>query len=158
LSIKEKDLEVFNSFKYKILVVEDNKILRKSFINVIQKFLKNRNLSAFYEIVECNDGVDILYHIVKDQSEDNLIKCVITDENMDYMNGSEASRIIKNFEEKNKIKPVVIAMISSFDSNYFDENYGINYFLPKPCNEQYLSIFFEEFKLFYGSDEILKNK
>jgi CheY-like chemotaxis protein len=154
LTIKENDLECYNSFKYKILVVDDNKFLRQSFINLIKKFLKNRNMTFFYDIIDCNDGVDILYHIVKDQSENNLIKCIITDENMDYMNGSEACRIIKNYENNNKIKPVVLAMISSFETNYFDKNFGINYFLPKPCNEHQLSIFFDEFKLFHGQDYI----
>jgi len=146
LTISEKQIENFNSIKYQILVVDDNKTLRQSLISVISKFLKKRNLSKFYEIIECSDGVDILSYLVKDQAENNKIKCVITDENMEYMNGSEAIKILKNFENDNKIKPVVLAMISSFDIQYMENYFNVGdeiYFLPKPCNEKNFEEFFE---------------
>jgi len=146
LSIGESKIERFNLMKYKILVVDDNKILRQSLIFVISKFLKKRNLLDFYEIIECNDGVEIIHNLIKDQAENNLIKCVITDESMEYINGSEAIRILKNLENNNKIKPVIFAVISSFDKDYmrnvFNED-DLIYFLPKPCNEENFEIFFE---------------
>ena len=92
--------------------------------------------------------------MVRDQSQNYLIKCVITDESMDYMNGSEAIKILKNLEKYNKISPVVLAIISSYDRNYLSKNLGnieSLYFLPKPCNEKHLAIFFEKYKLFIGN-------
>ncbi len=42
-------------------------------------------MSTDYEIVECYDGADMLFKIIEDQSNGNMIKLIITDENMEYM-------------------------------------------------------------------------
>ena len=45
--------------------------------------------------MQLNDGVDIIKQVMDDQFNGWLIKCVITDENIEYMNGSEAVKILK---------------------------------------------------------------
>ena len=50
--------------------------------------------------------------IIDDQVNGNMIKCVFTDENMEYISGSEAIKILRNLEIKNKIKQVKILSIS----------------------------------------------
>jgi len=45
----------------------------------------------------------------------NKIKCILTDENMEYINGSEAVQILRNLEKKKKIKAITIASVSAFE-------------------------------------------
>jgi CheY-like chemotaxis protein len=61
-----------------------------------------------YEILTGSDGIDLLNFIRDDEMDGNLIKCIITDENMEFMNGSQAAQIIRNLVEKGSIKPVNI--------------------------------------------------
>ncbi len=79
--------------KLKILVVDDHVMVRDSTKKLVDKCLRNLNLIGRYEVVEGIDGVDILYSIINDQTYENLIKCVITDENIEYINGSESIMI-----------------------------------------------------------------
>ena len=70
---------------------------------------------------------------------------------MEFINGSEAVKIVKNLENNKKIKPIIIASITSFEDNFMIkliQNVGFNYFLHKPCAENNLRKFFEEFKIF----------
>ncbi len=140
-----------NDEKYVILIVDDHKFVRDSLKNIIEKIIKKLNIIDYFKVKEGQDGSDIINNIVLDQSKNNRIRCIITDENMEYINGSEAVKIIRNLEKNNKIKPVTIASITAFEDNSMKKlihNNGIDYFLPKPCNENNLKKFFEENKIF----------
>ena len=94
--------------------------------------------------------MDILYNLIYDQSQNNLIKCVITDENMEYMNGSDAIKIIRKLEIFNKINYTPIATITAFEDNSIKDNIikkGSDYILSKPCNENQLKEFLEKFMI-----------
>ncbi len=66
-------------------------------------------------IIEGKDGVDLISHIIRDQLNQNRIACIITDENMEFLNGSDAIKIIRNLEKSNRIKPTKIASFSAFE-------------------------------------------
>ena len=89
-----------NILKKKILIVDDNKFLRDALKSQIQIILTEKKLFNIFELIEGYDGVDILYQIILDRSQNNLIKCVITDENMEYFNGSEAVKLIRQLGKK----------------------------------------------------------
>ena len=157
--IDEKEIELFFnkkdenfkdlSEKLKILIVDDHKIIRSTLKNLCEKIFRKYS-KKIYEILEANDGVDILYNLVYDQSQNNLIKCVITDENMEYINGSDAIQIIRKLEKFNKIKFTPIATITAFENNSMKENIiknGADFILSKPCNEIHLKQFFEKFDI-----------
>ncbi len=104
-----------------------------------------------YEIIEGKDGFDILNNIINDQYNNNLIKCVITHENMEYINGSEAIEIIRNLEKNQKIKNVVIGTITAFQDEFNItkiKSSGANQILPKPCSEKIMKDFFVDNKIF----------
>ena len=149
--IFEKKYKNFNdkSGKIKILIVDDHKIIRKTLKYLCEKiFIKHSQKD--YEILEAKDGVDILYNLIYDQSKNNLIKCVITDENMEYMNGSDAIKIIRKLEIFNKINYTPIATITAFEDNSIKDNIikkGSDYILSKPCNENQLKEFLEKFMI-----------
>ena len=134
----------------KILIVDDHKVLRNTLKNLCEKLLMKYSKKN-YEFLEANDGVDIIYYLIYDQSQNNLIKCVITDENMEYFNGSEAIKIIRKLEKYNKIKYIPIASITAFENRSMKDNLikkGADYILSKPCKEVHLKQFFEKFKIF----------
>ena len=91
-----------------------------------------------YDIIEGCDGIDILKHIIEDQKNRNLIKCIFTDECMEYMNGSQSIEIIRQMEIHNKIKNLKIVSITSFEDEYNKEiilSKGADYIIDKPCTK-----------------------
>ena len=116
-----------------ILVIDDHKLLRDITINLIKNVMTLLNI-ANYRIIEGSDGIDLLNILRLDK--DHKIKSIFIDENMEYMNGSEAVRIIRKFEKNNKIKNYNIISITAFDDpdtkNYI-LNCGMNSIISKPC-------------------------
>lgn len=116
------DLKNFsNKNKEKILIIEDSPILKNTLKKQIEKIVLLNNLNV--EVIVGSDGVDLLKLIVDDQSKGNLVKLVISDENMEYMNGSEVLSILNKYSQLGKIKnsPVFIC------STAFDDNDTFNY-------------------------------
>lgn len=85
-------------------------------------------------IVTGFDGVDFLKYLIDDQKNNNSIKMVFIDEYMDYMNGSEALKIMKDLVKRSKIKKVFICKSSS-DNEVSKMQDGVDYFLNKPVTE-----------------------
>jgi CheY-like chemotaxis protein len=105
----------------------------------VKKILQDVLLSydKSFEIIEAQDGIDILKHVMEDQKNRNLIKCVFTDECMEYMNGSQAIEIIRIMEQQNKIKKVNIICVTSYEDKYNRElilKKGADYIMEKPCS------------------------
>jgi CheY-like chemotaxis protein len=134
-----------------ILIVDDHKYVRESFKNLIKKILEKKNLTDYFAIKEGNDGCELIDFVIKDQFNGNKITCAITDENMEFINGSDAIKILRDLEKHKKIKPIVIASNTAFEDEIMKsviKNVGIDYFIPKPSTENILNKFFEEFKIF----------
>lgn len=53
-----------------------------------------------FEINEAQYGIGILKHVMKDQRNKNLIKCIFTDAYIEYMNGSK----LMNYRENGTTK------------------------------------------------------
>jgi len=107
-----------NEILPKILVIEDNQMISKSIINNLKAITNGK-----YNILLGVDGIDTLKFVMDDQFEGNQIKLIITDENMQFMNGSESLRILKNLEFSGKIKGTKIVvsttLIDSSMNDYF---------------------------------------
>lgn len=129
-----------------IMIVDDHKFIRSTLKSLINKVLKQKNILDF-ENLEGSDGADIIYHLVNDQSNNNKIKCLITDENMEYINGSFAIQIIRKLEKERKIRKVTIASITAFEDESSKDlilKAGADTILPKPCNDKLILSFLEE--------------
>lgn len=134
-----------------ILILDDHIEIRKGLKNLIEKILIEKNLENDFKVKEGRDGVDLVYDLVHDQLENNKIKCIMTDENMEFMNGSEAIKIVRNMEVNRKIKHIIIASITAYEDEImkkFISDAGVNKILSKPCNKSNLINFFKEFKIF----------
>jgi signal transduction histidine kinase len=124
---------------YCIVVVDDHKFVRLNTINLIKTSLLSLNIND-YTIIEGSDGIDLLNIVRKDES--GKIKCIFTDENMEFLNGSEAVKIIRKLEEINKIKSNYIVSVTAFDDKATKKNIhdsGVNSILSKPCSKTVIS-------------------
>lgn len=137
-----------------IVIIDDNQYNRKSVISNINKMLKETNNYSNnnnkYKIVEGSDGVDLLKLVIDDQLNGNKIKCIITDENMEYMNGSDTVIIIRQLEQMNKIKRIKIVSCTALDdmmSKQIITKSGVDSILSKPTSVNELQKCFESLKL-----------
>ena len=131
-----------NDNKFSIAVVDDHRFIRESTVNLIRNVMSSLNIKD-YKIIEGCDGIDLL-NLVRFDTEFK-IKYIFTDENMMFLNGSEAVRIIRKFEQDKKIQNYKIFSITAFDDEETRKNLldsGINSILSKPCSKsQMLKIF-----------------
>lgn len=93
-----------------------------------------------YEIITCIDGIDIL-RFVCDEVYFSNIKIIITDENMEYLNGSETIKIIRLIEQRKKaFKKLIISLTCQEEFSIIDNitECGANVHLSKPVTKQKL--------------------
>jgi len=103
----------------RILVVDDEKLIRQSQINIIKKFLGKKN--TLFEIEECQDGIECLFKIYVGIVDGIKYDLIITDETMNFMNGSFMAKILKKLITDNIIHEIKIFMVTSYDpENYAD--------------------------------------
>lgn len=91
-----------------------------------------------FELFMGSDGLDIIKYALNHEKKYGLIKCIVTDENMEYFNGSEAISFIRKFEKKkNLIQTKVITMTCHEDYKIYDsiKNSGVDFVLTKPVNK-----------------------
>ena len=131
-----------------ILVIDDNQIIRKSVKFLLQEIFKANGKS--FRILEGSDGVDTLKMVIDDQKLKNSIKCIFSDEKMEYFDGSKSISIIRELENLNKIKRVNFVSITSYDDNMnknIIKNCGADYVVQKPCSRSSLINILENFNL-----------
>jgi CheY-like chemotaxis protein len=120
-----------------IILADDNKFINDSHQNIIVSILNEMNILEKFEIIKVLDGYDILYLYLNDSMR-KRIRIIITDENMDFLNGSEAIKFIRNFEKLKKEAPKILISLSGNEVNseneYFDKD-EINYILNKPFSK-----------------------
>ncbi len=124
-----------NDNKFKVLVIDDHKLVRDNTKNLIKSAFLTLKLQD-YEIIEGSDGIDLLNFVRLDH--EGRIKIIFTDENMEYINGSEAIKIMRKLEENKKIKNYEIASITAFDDNLTKKKIldsGANLVISKPASK-----------------------
>ena len=114
-----------------ILLIDDTPLILSSMERIILNTMRTMNLQDV-EIIKGFDGVDMIRHIVEDQRM-NRILFTIVDEKMEFLNGSEAMRVVRKMEKENRIRKQVICRLSA-DSGlsssfmespefFFDQNF-----------------------------------
>lgn len=142
----------------KILIVDDSISIRKSLVkqvtNIINTFknnnsINNKDQTFDFQIIEGSDGVDILYHFLKDQeSGDKSIKYVFSDENMEYLNGSQAFSLLRElynlgkFPNYNEVEFISITGYSDIDEIANIKNKGATKVISKPIKNKDLEELF----------------
>ena len=121
-----------------ILIADDNHIINNSNKKIVNEICKEKKLD--YDIICCSDGIDILKFIT-DEITFSEVCIIITDENMEFLNGSEAIRIIRTIEERKKNSQIFIISLTSHEDisiiNYIKES-GADRVLTKPLSKNKL--------------------
>jgi len=141
-----------NNHNCKILLIEDQKYIRKSIVNLLTIILKKKNLK--WDILEGGDGLDLLNYIIEDNKYNNTVKLIITDENMEFINGTKAIELIRHLENENRIlknNKIIISTSAEQNDDLFNfyTMIGADHVLKKPCNEQSLFEILEKLNIFY---------
>lgn len=100
---------------FRILVVDDEKLIRQSEINIIKKFFVRKKLE--FKVEECSDGIECIYKIYQSLNKGIKYDLILTDETMNFLKGSTMAKIIKSLVKENVIKDIKIFMITSYESD-----------------------------------------
>ena len=123
-----------NNIAYKILVVDDDRIIRSCLKHLIQSIKSELNLC--FEIIEGNDGKDIIDYC-EDKNNFNCFKVIFTDENMINIDGSEAIKHVRKLEKNGTISTKFVSVSSLYDEEFKQRliDCGANYVLNKPLSK-----------------------
>ncbi len=142
-----------NSDALVFLVIEDNLMIRDSIKHLLQMILKNLKKKALikkdFQIFEGADGIDALKFLI-DPNIGSRVKGIFIDENMEYLNGSETIRIIRNLQNLNKIQKFNIATITAFEDAVTRKtilNSGVDEIYNKPLHKNDLEEFFKKYPI-----------
>jgi len=98
-----------------------------------------------------SDGLDIIKTVLNhDKNYNSIIKCIFTDENMEYFMGSEAIKFVRRFEEvKHYQKTKIISMTCHEDNKITDHiiKAGADLVISKPLTKNILLNIFKKFGL-----------
>ncbi len=131
-----------------IILADDNDLINNCNKKIISKVL-NEIGKYDYDILSVNDGIDII-KIFIDNLENKKIKLIISDENMDYLNGSDAIRFIRKLEKVKNLTKTKIVSLSCHEDNKIKEyifNEGADYILTKPLTKLSIRAILEEISL-----------
>ena len=106
-----------DSAKIRILVVEDDNTIRKSISKTIRDYGKDKGYKV--DVEECEDGFECLYKIYIGFSKNHKYKCIITDDQMKFLNGTFMAYLIQLLIEDRILYPMHIYLVSS---NTFPES------------------------------------
>ncbi len=106
------------------------------------------------EIICCSDGMDILKYILDEKTFEKVC-LIITDENMEILNGSEAIKIIRTIEERKNISRKFIISLTCHEDigmiNYIVKS-GADRVLTKPLYKNKIKQIFDDIQINSNSD------
>jgi CheY-like chemotaxis protein len=143
---KAPDIEITQNIQsVRILVVDDEKFIRKSDFLQIKKFFKN-NPTFKFEVTECCDGIDCLYKIYKGNKEGIKYDYIITDESMNFMRGTLMIKVLNTLIEENVMYKIKIFMVTSYEPWSIIKTFGniCDGIITKPLNYENLSKIFQK--------------
>lgn len=128
-----------------ILIVDDSVSIRSATANLIKK---SNDLFKDFQVIIGNDGIETLSLVMHDQHEGGNIKIIISDENMEFMNGSESFRILKELEKMKKVRKIFLVCLTAFSDNLTLDSIkrlGADIVVGKPLTLNSLSNIYQEY-------------
>jgi len=144
----ESEIIRFNLKGIYVIVVDDEDLTRQSTIRMIRRYFEMNNLSNKFELIiqEANDGLDCLakfYNLISDGIE---LYCIISDESMYFMNGSECSLVIRKVIQSRRLKIIPFYIVSAYPKENFEAiiKKSVDNLFNKPINFYNVSEIFGE--------------
>lgn len=95
-----------------ILVVDDEEIIRKSVLRLLNNYCKDKNIELL--TIEANDGVEAILALYLAKKKNIIINFIISDETMNFMNGSFSSTIIEKLVSLNIIRDLSMYISTAY--------------------------------------------
>ena len=121
-----RSFQTSNRFKFKVLVVEDDKDIRNYITDI---------LSKEYEIIQADNGNTGLELTIQE-----FPNCVITDVMMNGMDGIELCKKIKTNDKTCHIPVIILTAKTSIEQRIKGLEVGADSYIPKPFNIDHLQI------------------
>lgn len=131
-----------------ILLVDDNALIRQAMKKQLEKIFNEAG--KVIQIREGSDGVDILNYVIKDQGNGNVIKLVLSDECMNYINGSQAVKFLMDINKDCKMYNLPkFVCFSGHDESYKNQlmDSGFDEIIKKNCSKQDLHSLLSKYDL-----------
>jgi two-component sensor histidine kinase/CheY-like chemotaxis protein len=120
--------------EYLVIIVDDEIITRQSTIRLLSSYLKTNSYNA--TIVEASDGIECLYKYMLLYKEGKRIDFILSDESMEFMNGSTCAEILWNTYQIKNLNPIPFYIISAYETLNLGRNDGIIGMFTKPMRRQ----------------------
>jgi signal transduction histidine kinase len=117
-----------------IIVVDDEIITRQSTVRLLSKQLKEKSYDV--TIVEASDGIECLYKYQLLYKEGKKIDFILSDETMDFINGSMSAEILRNMYFTKGLVPIPFFILSAYETLSYGDLMGINLSFSKPLKKQ----------------------
>lgn len=118
-----------NKVTYNIIVADDDVFVRSSAIRILLKAGKKKNINL--NIIEVDDGVEIISSVYQYSKTGMNIDIIVSDETMNFLNGSESWNLIKQKTKDNKIHPISFFLVTAYQTIHFT---GIENVFNKPLS------------------------
>lgn len=114
------------------MIADDEELTRLSTVRILKE--ASTDIRKKINIVEAEDGLETIFIIYRSANLGIKINLIISDENMNFVNGIKSSLILRDILEKRRMKEVPFYLVSAYDSNFL--NYSLSYkikkFITKP--------------------------
>lgn len=130
-----------------ILVCDDSWIIRNSLKGLLNGI---EDISQKFIVETAFDGIDLVSRVINDQLKENRIKIVISDENMEFLNGSDAVIMLRVLESQGKISKGIYFSTTAFSNEEIHrkiESAGFDDVLMKPITRDMLEELFRKHKI-----------
>jgi signal transduction histidine kinase/CheY-like chemotaxis protein len=126
--------------QYNVLIVDDEVITRMSTIRLIDKFCNTYSINVNF--IEANDGIECLYNYYECLRSGKKISLIISDQYMDYMNGTYCAKTIFEITRSKNVTPVPFFLVTAFESFVNEVDSGIDGIYTKPLTKKNLEDMF----------------
>ncbi len=127
----------------KIMVVDDEKLIRKSTMNVLNSYFSKceKNIN----IEECSDGVECLFKIYESLKTGEKYEWILIDQTMNFLNGNTTAKIIKDLIKDNILYPIDITLVTSYEISSLSREFlsVFDRIFSKPISRNVLKNIFE---------------
>jgi hypothetical protein len=104
-----------------IIISDDEPLNRLATVRTILAVSQKVGLKI--NIIETEDGIETAYFVYKAATLGVKISMIFSDENMNFFNGTQSSKVVNELNQKSKLSEIPFYLVTSFSENLFN---GIN--------------------------------
>ena len=128
--IKAEEILDKNNIELKIMICDDDSTILKAERRLLESICKENKKDVYIET--CSNGLECVYKIFDDYINRGIsYSILLIDENMNYMDGSEAIKILRKLQRDKVINNFLIYSVTGQEDNEIAMKYGCDGVLTK---------------------------